>query len=233
MKYSIEPFVFAANPDVCFGVVVGRGLHNTESSGEDRERLLAAERSLQERLKEVDIKEEEYIKRYRAALQNVGINPNKFTNSVEGMAKRVGKGHSLPSINALVDLCNAISLEEVISLGGHDLREIKDDLWVRRSRSGDRYLPFGSQEYEHLGEGELVFISGDTVQTRQWLWRQSEIGKMTSATSDVFFQLVGFAGSQRKRLEQALAKVETMVVERFGGSSQTFLVDKDCREIDF
>jgi DNA/RNA-binding domain of Phe-tRNA-synthetase-like protein len=113
------------------------------------------------------------------------------------------------------------------------LREIKDDLWVRRSRPGDRYLPFGSQEYEQLGEGELVFISGDTVQTRQWLWRQSEIGKMTAETRDVFFQLVGFAGSQRKRLERALAKVEAMVAERFAGSSQAFLIDKDCREIDF
>jgi DNA/RNA-binding domain of Phe-tRNA-synthetase-like protein len=149
------------------------------------------------------------------------------------MAKRVGKGQSLPTINALVDLCNAISLEEVISLGGHDLREIKDDLWVRRSRPGDRYLPFGSQEYENLGEGELVFVSGDTVQTRQWLWRQSELGKMTIETRDVFFQLVGFAGNQKKRLERALVKVETLVVERFGGSSQTFLVDKDCPEIDF
>jgi DNA/RNA-binding domain of Phe-tRNA-synthetase-like protein len=233
MKYSVEDFVFTKNPDVCFGIVIGRDLRNGESSEADIRRLREAEAGLQRQLGNVEIREEEYIKRYRAALQNFDINPNKFTNSVEGMTKRVAKGIALPSINALVDLGNAISLEEVVSLGGHDLREIKEDLWVRRSQPGDRYLPFGSQEYEHLGEGELVFISGDTVQTRQWLWRQSEIGKMTLESREVFFQLVGFAGSQRKRLDRALAKVETMVAERFGGSSQTFLVDKDHREITF
>lgn len=233
MKYSVEDFVFAQIPEVCFGIVIGRNVGNGASGEADIHRLREAEEALQRRLGTVEIKEEEYIARYRAALQNVGINPNKFTNSVEGMTKRVAKGAALPSINALVDLCNAISLEEIVSLGGHDLRAIEDDLWVRRSRPGDRYLPFGSKEYEQLGEGELVFVSGDTVQTRQWLWRQSEIGKMTVETSEVFFQLVGFAGGQRARLERALAKVESMVAERFGGTSQTFVVDRDCREITF
>ena len=233
MKYSVEDFVFAKNPDVCFGIVIGNNLKNGASGEDDVGRLRAAEQLLQQQLAGLEIKEEEYIKRYRAALQNVGINPNKFTNSVEGMTKRVSKGQSLPSINALVDLCNAISLEEVVSLGGHDLREITDDLEVRRSRPGDRYLPFGSQDFEQLGEGELVFISGQTVQTRQWLWRQSEIGKMVAETKDVFFQLVGFTGSHRQRLDRALAKVETMVAERFAGTSRTFVVDTNCREIEF
>lgn len=233
MNYSIEPFVFEKNPDVCFGVVVGRGLNNGESGEGDIGRLRQAEREVRHRLGDSDPREEEYIRRYRAALQSVGINPNKFTNSVEGMTKRVTKGQALPSINALVDLCNAISLEEIVSLGGHDLAAIHADLWVRRSRQGDRYLPFACTTYETLGEGELVFVSGEIVQTRQWLWRQSELGKMTAASRDVFFQLVGFGGEQRQRLERAMAKVEAMVVERFGGCSEAYLVDRDTPGISF
>ncbi|SET82787.1 B3/4 domain-containing protein, partial [Natronincola peptidivorans] len=42
----------------------------------------------------------------------------------------------MPLINALVDLCNAVSIEQCISLGAHDLKDIHEDLEVRFSREG-------------------------------------------------------------------------------------------------
>jgi len=71
------------------------------------------------------------------------------------------------------------------------------------------------------------------VQTRQWLWRQSEIGKMTTATTDAFFQLVGFDGVHLGKLERGMDRLEICIREKFGGSSRRFLVDKDQPEIAF
>jgi len=136
MKYSVEPWMFEKNPNVRFGVVIGSGLQNTESSEEDGAVLAAAQDSVIARYAPEALKTHDDFVVYRTALQNVGINPNKFTHSVEAMAKRILKGSRLPTINALVDLCNAISLQDTISLGGHDLKEIEEDLWVRRSVSG-------------------------------------------------------------------------------------------------
>lgn len=51
-------------------------------------------------------------------------------------------------------------------------------------------MPFGAKEYEIVEARELVFTSGDIVQTRKWIWRQSELGKMRVDTKNVFFQLV-------------------------------------------
>ena len=233
MKYSVEPWMFEKNPNACFGVVIGRGLKNAESGEEDAAALAAAQDSVIARYTPEALKTHDDFVVYREALQNVGINPNKFTHSVEAMAKRILKGSRLPTINALVDRCNAISLEETVSLGGHDLREIEEDLWVRRSTSEDRYLPFGEQSFEKMPAGEVVFTSGSVVQTRQWLWRQSEIGKMTLATTDVFFQLVGFGGAHLGKLERAMDRLEAFVREKLGGSSRRFLVDKDPPSIAF
>jgi len=173
------------------------------------------------------------IKDYRDALAGVEINPNKYQNSVEAMTKRVIKGNNLPLINALVDRCNGISLKYVISLGGHDLKDIHADLSVRLSREGDRYLPFGEKDFEEVPPGELVFISGNEVQTRQWLWRQSELGKMTLDTKDVFFQLVGFEGEHHADFLKAVAEVENLVTERFSGTCETYIVNRERPQIDF
>ncbi len=231
MVYRVEPWMFEQNPQVCFGILVGRGMTNTPTGEGDSRALSEAEAALRQRLDGVPLKEHPDIQAYRDAIRQVGINPNKYMNSVEAMSKRIMKGQSLPRINALVDLCNAIGLKHVVSLGGHDMKDIQDDLAVRRSVDGDRFLPFGADEWELLEPGEVVFTSGSTVQTRRWLWRQSELGKMTLETIDVFFQLVGFKGEHFSQIERAMQELEETVSSRFGGSVQSYLVDQETPEI--
>jgi len=236
MNYTVFPWIFEVNPEVRFGIVVGRGLKNGPTSAEDEKMLAVAEAGLRDHLDHPDgagLKEHPDIAVYRDALRRAGINPNKFTNSVEGMGKRVTKGQSLPRINALVDLCNVIALRHVVSLGGHDLADIDADLEVRRTVEGDRFLPFGAEEFENVPAGELVFTAGKTIQTRQWLWRQSELGKMTTDTTDVFFQLVGFAGDHLSKLEGAMQDLKDLIGSRFDGSSTSFMVEPERPSIEF
>jgi len=233
MEYRVSPWIFEQNPQVCFGILIGRGMQNTPSTEESGHMLAAAEAALRERLDGTPLKEHPDIKVYRDAIQNAGINPNKYMNSVEAMSKRVLKGRPLPQINGLVDSCNAIGLQQVVSLGGHDLRDIDADLAVRRSVEGDRFLPFGAEEWEQVEPGEVVFTSGNTVQTRRWLWRQSELGKMTLETTDVFFQLVGFKGDHFVQLENAMGDLEELVRNRFGGGVHSFMVDKERPAVEW
>lgn len=233
MKYSVENWIFEKNPDVLFGIIVGRGLKNGETTSEDSKILMESEQFLRSYMNSDDLKTHPEYGFYRDALQAVGINPNKFSHSVEAMSKRVLKGDDLPRINALVDLCNSISLKEMISLGGHDLKVMDADLMVRRSIEGDRFLPFGSADFERVAPGEVVFVSGQTIQTRQWLWRQSELGKVVHESTDVFFQLVGFEGPKKARLMAAMDQLEVLVNERFGGQAERFIVSREQQEIQF
>ncbi len=98
---------------------------------------------------------------------------------------------------------------------------------------GDTFLPFGSAEAEAVPPKELVFTSGHEVQTRQWLWRQSELGKITLNSNDIIFQLVGFKGPTEHKLSNAMKSVEQLIVDRFGGSFESYVVDKDTSSINF
>lgn len=231
MKYTVYPEVFELNPNIEFGIIIGKDLTISESTPADQDILLAAQTAMREKLDPALIRELPNIAAAREVLQNAGINPNKYTASVEAMLKRVAKGSNLSVINSLVDLCNVVSIENEISLGGHDLKDIDDDLEVRFSRSGDRFLPFGETVWEELEAGELVLTAGSTVQTRKWIWRQSELGKITPDTHNVFFQLAGFRGNES--LIKAICQIETLISDRFDGSSVSFLVNQDQPSIDF
>lgn len=233
MKYSIDKSVFELNPQIKFGILVGHDIKNSATNEKDVERLRNAEAKMKEGIKQEELRELHNVALYRDVMIKSGLNPNKYPPSVEAMFKRIIKGGQLPVINALVDLCNAVSIENTISLGGHDLKDIHKDLEVRYSKSNDIFLPFGETEYESVPENELVFTSGNVVQTLKWVWRQSELGKVTLDTSDVFFQLVGFEYEEGSSLYKAMNEIENLVKERFQGNVTKYIVDKDNPSIEF
>ena len=231
MRYTVDEAVFRINPEIKFGILIGSNIKNSETSAEDEKRLREAEENMRKTVKAEEIRALPNVALYREVMAKAGINPNKFLPSVEAMFKRILKGGTLPKINALVDLCNAVSIEQIISLGAHDLSDIHEDLEVSFSREGDKFIPFGSEEPEMVEEGELVFKSGNYVQTRKWIWRQSELGKTTLDSKDIFFQLVGFGDDPS--LSNAMSEIEDLIINRFGGNSQKYLVDINNRYIDF
>lgn len=231
MKYSVAPYIFEKNPDMCFGLIIAKDLKNSKTTEQDSQFLGESERGLRETIAIENLKTTPAIAVYREALKNVGINCNKYTNSVEAMSKRVLKGGDLPRINALVDLSNAVALKYVVSLGAHDLRDIQGDLAIRLSVEGDKFLPFGSDDYEVVPPGEVVFTSDNIVQTRQWLWRQGKLGMIHLDTKDVVFHLVGFKGQYFEAFNAAMDDIEKLAQERFGAQTQRVIVDSDQRSV--
>ena len=227
MKYQVASEVFEMEPQLTIGIIIGKDLQNSETKDNDLERLRKAEAEAREKIEPENLRVWPTIRFYRETMKKAGMNPNRFPVSVEAMVKRVLKGGSLPAINALVDLCNAVSLEQAITLGAHDLADIEEDLAVRFATGEERFLPFGETQEETVEPGELIFTSGNMVQTRKWIWRQSERGKTTLDSRQIFFQLVSDSGEAGSPLHLAMKSIETLVENRFGGSLQSFVVDRD------
>jgi len=233
MRYNVDASVFAINPNIKFGILIAKNIKNSATMTGDEGRLRDAEKRMRETFQVDQVRELANVSFYRTIMTQAGINPNKFPPSVEAMFKRILKGGCLPVINALVDLCNAVSIEQIISLGAHDLNDMDKDLEVRFSKGGDLFLPFGATEYEAVDKGELVFTSGNIVQTRKWIWRQSELGKTTIHSKDIFFQLVGFDDNKESTLKKAMEDIESLVVDRFQGTCEKYIVDLNNTYIDF
>lgn len=173
LTYSISPEVFDKFPGYCRGVVLAFDVHN----GPSPERLVlllrAAELSVRNKTTIEGIAEHAKIKPWREAYKAFGAKPSEFRSSIEAMARRVLRGDTLPSINALVDIGNIVSLQHLLPVGGHATDELTQDISLRLARGDETFVPFGSSEVEHPLPGEVIFAEGNTVLTRRWTWRQA------------------------------------------------------------
>jgi len=216
MKFIVSGEVFERIPSVCFGVVVARGIDNSKERPEIAELLDMEIENSFKRYNGKNIKEEPEILPYRHAFEAVGINPNRFQSSIEALFTRIAKGKGMPHINPVVDLGNAVSLKHVLPIGAHDITELSDDITVRFSDENDTFIPFGSADYDNPTDRELIYTTGHVIRTRRWIWRQSEIGKITSASSGIFFPIDGFTDINKSAVLAARDELCALAKEIFG-----------------
>ena len=231
--FTVAGDVFEALPQYCLGTAAVRGIDNHKT----RERIAAL---LDRRVQEFaqvhageNVRDLPGVKACREAFQALGMNPNKFLCSIEALAKRVQKGGQLPHINPIVDMGNAFSLQYLLPMGAHDIAKMDGGISVRFSTEEDRFLPMGEETPESMPAGELVYVSGHTVKTRRWIWRQSDDGKITGETSCVFFPIDAFRGVNDAQALQARDELAALLREEFGCEAVTGWVDREHPTFEF
>ena len=127
LSVAVDERVFAAHPGYVAAVVVAEGLGNGPSDDDSSARLAEAEASLLARGLE-RAADDPHIAEWRAAFSRFGAKPKRYPCSAEALAARVIKGGSLPRINVLVDLYNAVSVRHLIPVGGEDLDRLEGPL---------------------------------------------------------------------------------------------------------
>lgn len=227
MKFTVQKEVFSQLKNVCFGVVVARGVNNQDKSLIISELLSQNAQLVRENFQDVQVKQHEQIIPYRNAFTQLGFNPNKFACSIEALISRIIKGSQLPSINNIVDLANAISLKYLLPMGAHDMDNFKADITIRFSDAEDTFVPFGLNEPEQVGAGELVYVSGQQVKTRKWIWRQSEDGKITPTSTNIFFPIDGFKDTNYPAVISARDELADVLKKLFNCEVMTGFVDEN------
>lgn len=218
--YSIAPEIFARFPGYVRGVVVAHGVWNGPSPAELVGLLREAEESVRARVNPDQVAEEPSIKAWRDAYRAFGAKPAEFRSSVEAMARRALRCDELPSINALVDIGNTISLRYLVPAGVHAIDLLGADIELRFASGREEFVPFGSAEMEHPLPGEVVFVEGDTVLTRRWTWRQANHTLTLPETRAVEFNIDGLPPVGPAEIEAACAELAELIGRFCGGASR-------------
>ncbi len=225
MRFEVSEDMFNRFPNLCVAVVVAEGIDNTKLLPETEALLAEATRATHEILKGTDLKARPEIAVWREAFKSMGINPNKYSPSIEALLKRIAKKPDFPSINAIVNLVNAISIKNMVPMGAHDLGKIQGDIRIRLSREGDHFTPFGSREAESVPPGEPVYADDLEVRTRIWVWRQGENAKVTEESSRIFFPIDGFMENTQSNMLAARDQLSEILKQTFRCSPGTYWID--------
>ena len=73
----------------------------------------------------------------------------------------------------------------------------------------------------------MVYAIGQQVRTRRWTWMQSENGKITSASTDIFFPIDGFTDFNRERVLAAQDELQMRIARIWGYKTIVGLVDSE------
>ncbi len=88
-------------------------------------------------------------------------------------------------------------------MGAHDLDALEGEIAVRFSRKGHLYTT-GEETAEILEDGELVYADAKRIRTRRWIWRQSEMVRLTKIPKISFFLSMDFSLTEKKSSKQLM-----------------------------
>lgn len=233
MQLRVTDEIFSMFPGVVLGVVI---VHDIDNSGEHPEvaaMLRQAEQHVHSTLAGTQISEHPQIVPWRAAYKQFGAKPKDYPSSIENLARRVIKGHTLPHINMLVDLYNAISLRLLLPVGGEDLDAIQGDVLLTTATADETpILLLGEREERAPRPGEVIYKDNLGAICRRWNWKEAERTKLTTTTRHAFLVIEGLPPVANALIEQAASELAALVERYCGGSVRTALVDQGSPRID-
>ncbi|MBQ0005346.1 MAG: hypothetical protein KBS68_05765 [Clostridiales bacterium] len=233
MYFEVSKEVFDKLPNAVFGAVAVKGVDNTKMIPELAEMTADGVADCAAYIGDVKPKNLECVTPYRDAFKALGINPNRYSCSIEALMDRIAKGRDFPAINAVVDLGNAISVKYKLPIGAHDIDTFDGGLEVRPAGAEDIFITFDGQE-DNPEAGEVVYVTGHEVRTRRWTWRQGANGMITEGTTNVLFPIDGFKDFNMAEVEAAIEDFKAMIAQYFGDVEVTStIIDADNRRFEF
>ncbi len=224
--YRIDEEIFRLYPGYRRGLVLAQRLRNGPSPAALIAQLRVQEAALR---REVPGNPAEHarIAAWREAYRRFGARPSEFRSSVEALARRVLRGDALPSINALVDIGNLVSIRYLLPVGVHPIPTGSGPLRLRLSAPGDSFLPPDGGAAESPERAEVVFAQGSAVLTRRWTWRQAALTLTLPETCAVFFNIDALQGVADDAVAAATGDIVNLVQAHCGGETRTMQLDAE------
>lgn len=210
-----------------FPAVVGGVIHATDvTNGVTPPHLATAfaveQRAAIARIGETPLSELPSLAAWRSVFRGFGVNPTKYRSAAEALLRRLTKQGDLPSINALVDLANLVSIRYALPVAIFDQRGVVGGTTVRLATGNESWADLGSSETQHPEAGEVIFSDdNDTVSARRWCWRQSLESAAREDTTQILVTVEGHHETASEDVASALADLGRLLRDHAQATAQT------------
>lgn len=190
---SVAPEVLELRPDYRVLVMVAEDLQPGLPDEISEELLARAEIRARITLDGRAPEDVPQVADWRAAYRAFGAKPQRTRPSVEALLRRLDAG--LPRIDRLTDAYNAVSIANLVPIGGEDLDQYQGPARLVRAAGDEDFdtVAHGEPAVEHPKSGEVIWRDNAGVTCRQWNWRQCTQTRMTPATTNAVFIIDGLA----------------------------------------
>jgi DNA/RNA-binding domain of Phe-tRNA-synthetase-like protein len=224
-RFEYHSEILEMYPEIQAGVVIGQAA-NRPSPEDLKGRFLEEQQAVLNGIGDTPLSELDSLSAWRGAFRKFGVNPTKYRSAIEALLRRLTKQGDIPSINALVDIGNLVSIRYQVPVAVFDLDRIAGSIVVRQAEGDESFTPLFVEESEHPEPGEVIFIDGNgLVAARRWCWRQSDQSAARIDTESVIFVTEAHHADGEVTVRQAAADLRELCESILGGEWKTGLVN--------
>lgn len=223
--FQYHPDVLDRFPSLHAGVILVEDLRNGPTPEALRVAFLKGQKSVIEAIGQQPLSEINSLAAWRAAFRKFGVNPTQYRSAAEALLRRLTKKGDIPSINALADMANMVSIHYALPVAAFDLRQLALPISVRFAVGNEHYTPLGEDSLEHPEPGEVIFADeSGLVIARRWCHRQSNESAVTGATSRALLTIETQHDSGDDDVRRAMEELVDLIRLFVGGYCQTAIL---------
>jgi tyrosyl-tRNA synthetase len=224
MKFSLKKELTDKFPNLQVGLLVATDVDNTQNLDQTYQILWNKNEKRAKEFNKSELKDIPKIQSWLNAFKKVNIDPQENLPSHAAMLQRVINREQIPSINPLVNLYNAQSLDSLLPLGGHDLDKIKGDISVGPNSKKLEFTPINSDQNISITTpaNEFVYADSQKVMTRKWVWRQSQKTMTTTETQNILIPIDNLGQYKNKKLQAIATKLKSLIIKYCGTKNTKF-----------
>lgn len=236
-KFIVEKPVWDLFPELSVGIVVAKGVDNSDAKEAELEAelsaaLTAANEEAKQYLTADVFSENEVIAVWRKAYQQFKTKKG-VRCSIEALLKRASKDNAVSNINPLVDIYNIISLKYALPCGGEDLDAFVGDLRLTQTVEGnDAFLALGDEENDNTLPGEVCYLDDAGAVCRCFNWRDGVRTMLTENTQNAFLIIECVDPNRKAVMEKAIAELAEQIQSKLGGTVNTSILTVENPEVE-
>ncbi len=175
------------------------------------------------------------IAAWRRCFSAFGVKPTQYRNAAESLLRRLTKQGDIPSINALVDMANLVSIRHRVPVAVFDQSHVTGLTEVRFADGTESFTDLGSDTATAPEPGEVVFVDeASLVSARRWCWRQSAQSAAKNGTSEVLVTIEGQHDGAEDDVTAARESMMSLMADHLGPTrSQTALIGPSSPRFEF
>jgi DNA/RNA-binding domain of Phe-tRNA-synthetase-like protein len=221
MVFQYQPAVLERYPTLRAGVILVSNLLNRPTPQVLEQAYFQEQQHVINSIGQTPLSEIPSLAAWRAAFRLFGVDPTQYRSAAEALLRRLTKKGDIPCINALVDLCNLVSIRYALPVAAFDLRALQLPVTVKFAQGTERYTPLGEAMVEHPPAGEVIFADETgLVIARRWCHRQSEESAAQLDTTTALLTVEAHHAGADADIRRAVEDLARLVGEFVGGEAQ-------------
>lgn len=230
MRFRVNYKIFDKFPKLIMGIVIAKNVDNTGKSEDVLRRLERTIKDVQEDMTLEMITKHPKMTAWHEAFKIFG--EKEEISSVENLYHLILSDKSLNSNNKLIDICNFMSVDNMLPIGAYDLGKIDGDIMLTLAKGNENFTKLESNETSNPKTSEIVYRDRKEILQRKWNWQKSEKSKITEGVRNVALIIEGLPPTDKDEIVDIMGAMATFLENECGADVIRYNISASNPEIE-